>query len=279
MTIRIWHQSFTDVEQLPSYVAMLQHHAGRVCSADTELVVHGVRAGSYPPGMNPIEATRYPWSNHVLATQIAHNAAQAEAEGYDAVVVSCFFDPGLREARSLVDIPVISMAETSLLLGTSVGGRFGLIGLERAQSFALRELATAYGALDRVVATVPLDPAITEAELEEMFSCGGDLLDRVQRAARVAIDAGADVIIPAEGMLNTSLVRRGVTEIDGVPVLDSYGLGLAYAEALVGLQRSVGLKVSHAGAYGRPTNAHAAHFAAVTGAVLTESTAWQVGAP
>jgi len=258
---------------------MLEDHARRVCAPDTELVVHGVRPGSYPPGMNPIEATRYPWSNHVLATQIAHNAAQAEAEGYDAVVVSCFFDPGLREARSLVDIPVVSMAETSLLLGTSVGGRFGLLGLQGEQSFALRELATSYGALDRVVATVPLEPAITESELEDMFSGGGDLVERVRRAAQVAIAAGADLIIPAEGMLNASLVRQGITEIDGVPVLDSYGLGLAYAEALVRLQRTVGLKISHAGAYGRPTPAHAAHFATATGAVLTESTAWEVLTP
>lgn len=278
MTIRIWHQSFTDVERLPSYVAMLEQHARRVCGPDVELVVHGVRPGTYPDGMNPIQATGYPWSNHVLSTQIAHNAARAEAEGYDAVVVSCFFDPGLREARSLVDIPVVSMAETSLLLGTSVGGRFGLIGLQDEQSFALHDLATTYGASSRVVATVPVEPAITESEIEEMFNGGGDLLDRVTRAARIAIDRGADLIIPAEGMLNTSLVRRGITAIDDVPVLDSYGLGLVYAEALVRLQQTVGLTISHAGHYGRPTDAHAAHFAAVTSAALTEDPAWTVGA-
>lgn len=275
MGIRIWHQSFTDITRLPSYQAMLEEHARRVCGADTEVTVHGVVAGTYPDGMNPIEATRFPWSNHVLATQIAHNAALAEAEGYDAVVISCFFDPGLREARSLVDIPVVSMAETSLLLGTSMGGRFGLIGLEQEQSFYLAELAQRYGATGRVAATVPVDPAITEAELELMYSGGGDLVERVRRAAGVAIARGADLIVPAEGVLNTSLVRRGVTEIDGVPVLDAYGLGLVYAESLARLQRSVGLTVSHTGFYGRPSGQVAAHLAAVTGTVLAEGAAWR----
>jgi allantoin racemase len=279
MGIRIWHQSFTDVTRLPSYRTMLAEHARRVCAPDTELTVHGVKPGTYPEGMNPIEATRFPWSNHILSAQIAHNAARAEAEGYDAVVISCFFDPGLREARSLVDIPVVSMAETSLLLGTSVGGRFGLIGLEQEQSFYLAELAQRYGASGRVAATVPVEPAITEAELEMAYGGGGDLLERVTRAARAAIERGADLIIPAEGVLNTSLVRRGVTEIDGVPVLDSYGLGLVYAEALVRLRQSVGLTVSHTGYYGRPSARIAAHLAAVTGELLAEGAAWRAGTP
>jgi len=277
MGIRIWHQSFTDITRLPTYQAMLEAHARRVCLPDTEVSVHGVLPGTYPEGMNPIEATRFPWSNHVVAAQIAHNAALAQAEGYDAVVISCFFDPGLREARSLVDIPVVSMAETSLLLATSVGGRFGLIGLEQEQSFYLADLARRYGASERVVATVPVEPAITEEELEVMYAGGGDLLERVERAARRAIEQGADVIIPAEGVLNTSLVRRGVAEVDRVPLLDSYGLGLAYAEALARLQASVGLTVSHRGHYGSPADSIAAHLASVTGGLLADPPAWRVG--
>lgn len=270
MTIRIWHQSFTEVELLPSYAVMLRDHAAQVCAPDTSIDVHGVRPGSYPSSMNPIEATRFPWSNHVLASQIAYNAVQAERAGYDAVALSCFFDPGLREARSLVDIPVVSMCETALMLGTSLGGRFGLIGLEREQSFALADLARKYGATDRVVATVPLDPPVTEAELEGVYDGGGDLEERLERAAQVAVDAGADLIIPSEGVLNTSLVRRGIRSLAGVPVLDAYGLLLGYAETLVRLRRSAGLQVSHAGAYGRPPEDAIDHFAQATGHALLE---------
>ncbi len=268
MAIRIWHQSFTDLELLPSYAAMLQDHAARVCAPDTTVEVHGVRPGSYPAGLTPIEATRFPWSNHVLATQIAYNAAQAERQGFDAMAISCFFDPGLREARSLVDIPVVSMCETALMLGTSLGGRFGLIGLEGEQTFALRDLATRYGATERVVATLPLDPPVTEAELEGVYDGGGDLEQRLERVAQVAVDRGADLVIPAEGVLNTSLVRRGIRTLAGVPVLDAYGTLLSYAEMLVRLRRSTGTQVSHAGAYGRPADDVVDHLAGATGEAL-----------
>ena len=264
MGTRIWHQSFTDLELLPSYAAMLQEHAERVCSPGTTVEVHGVRPGSYPDGLNPIEATRFPWSNHVLATQVAYNAVRAEREGFDAVAISCFFDPGLREARSMVDIPVVSMCETALLIGTSLGGRFGLIGLQTEQNFALRELAARYGATERVVATLPIEPPVTEAELEAVYDGGGDLEQRLERVARVAVDAGADLVIPAEGVLNTSVVRRGIRTLAGVPVLDAYGTLLSYAEMLVRLRQLTGAQVSHTGAYGRPTDMQIDHFAHVT---------------
>lgn len=268
MAIRIWHQSFTDLELLPSYTAMLQDHAVRVCAPDTTVEVHGVRPGSYPSALTPIEATRFPWSIHVLASQIAYNAAQAERQGFDAMAISCFFDPGLREARSLVDIPVVSMCETALMLGTSLGGRFGLIGLEGEQTFALRDLATRYGATERVVATLPLDPPVTEAELECVYDGGGDLEQRLEGVAQVAVAHGADLIVPAEGVLNTSLVRRGIRTLAGVPVLDAYGTLLCYAEMLVRLRRSTGTEVSHAGAYGRPSDDVVDHLAGATGEAL-----------
>lgn len=51
--------------------------------------------------------------------------------------------------------------------------------------------------------------------------------------------------VPAEGLLNTVLVRSGVHEIDGVPVLDSYAALLAHAEMLVRLRRASGRPRRH----------------------------------
>ena len=171
----------------------------------------------------------------MLSAQIVNNAVQAQRQGFDAVAISCFFDPGLREARSLVDIPVVSLCETALFIATTVGGRFGLIGLGPDQVFALDDLAARYGATDRIAAVLPLDPPVTETDLESMHGGGGDLEDRVEEVARRAVAQGADLIIPAEGVLNTALVRRGIRTLAGVPVMDAYGTLLSYAEMLVRL--------------------------------------------
>lgn len=264
MSMRIWHQSMTDITTLPEYAATLRQHAAVVCDPTTSVDVHGVMPGTYPKGTPPIEAIVNPWVDRMIGLQIVRNAVEAERQGYDAVAISCFFDPGLREARSLVNIPVVSLCETALLIGTAMGGRFGLIGLGEEQVFVLNELAERYGATNRVVVTLPLNPGVTEDELESVHGGGGDLVERVEAVAREAVARGADVIIPAEGVLNTALVRRGVATLAGVPVMDAYGTLLAHAEMLVKLQRSTGMTVSHSGYYKGPDAKGYDHFHAMT---------------
>lgn len=254
----------TDLNRLPRYAKTLSEHALAVCGKDTVVDVHGVAPGTYPDGITPIEAIVYPWVDRMVSTQIVQNAVTAEREGYDAVAISCFFDPGLREARSLVDIPVVSLCETSLMVGSVMGGRFGLIGLGPEQVFVLEDLVARYGATGRVVATLPMSPAVTEDDLESIHSGGGDLIERVDAVARQAVDMGADLIIPAEGVLNTALVLRGANSLAGVPVMDAYGTLLCYAEMLVHLQRNTALTISHRGYYAGPDGRGIEHFTRVT---------------
>ncbi|MGC2175184.1 MAG: aspartate/glutamate racemase family protein [Acidimicrobiales bacterium] len=260
----------TDLERLPRYAETLAEHAGAVCAPGTVVDVHGVAPGTYPEGVTPIEAIVYPWVDRMISVQIVQNALTAEGEGYDAVAISCFFDPGLREARSLVAIPVVSLCETSLLVASAMGGRYGLIGLGPEQVYVLEELVTRYGATGRVAATLPMSPPVTEDDLESLHAGGGGLVERVEAVARRAVDMGADLIIPAEGVLNTALMRRGVTSLAGVPVLDAYGTLLCYAEMLVNLQRTSGFTVSHRGYYSGPNASGVRHFTKVTRDALDE---------
>lgn len=270
MGMRIWQQSITDLEQLPEYRRTLAAHAGTVCAPDTTVNVHGVRPGSYPDGLTPIEAIAFPWCHHLLSLQIVQGAIEAEQQGYDAVAISCFFDPGLVEARSVVDLPVVSLCETAFLVASALGRRYGLIGLDDAHAHFLYSLAREYGVADRIAAIVPLQPSVTEHDLDAVHAGGGDLADRVGRAIEAVVARGADVIIPAEGVLNTALMRQGLRVVSGVPVLDAYGALLAHAEMLVRLRRSTGLTVSHTGAYARPDDATRTHIAARSAAGLTE---------
>ena len=51
----------------------------------------------------------------------------AERNGFDAVIVGCFGDPGLEAARELTHMPVIGPSESSLLVAASLGHRFSVI--------------------------------------------------------------------------------------------------------------------------------------------------------
>src|ERR1700722_4748343 len=51
---------------------------------------------------------------------------------YDAAIIAAFGDPGLFGARELFDIPVVGMAEASMLTACMLGRRFALVTFARA---------------------------------------------------------------------------------------------------------------------------------------------------
>ncbi|MBX5472438.1 MAG: hypothetical protein IRZ23_08260 [Acetobacteraceae bacterium] len=273
MAIRIWHQSLTDLTLLPGYAAMLRDHARRVCAPDTTVDLHGLAPGTYPPGMAPIEMVRYRWAHHLAFVQIVENCIRAEREGYDAVAISCFLDPGLEEARSVVDIPVVSSLETALLVASAAARSFGLVAIDATMAAVLKELVHRYGYERRVSAVESMNPPITEFELDTAFSGSPALVDRFASQVRRMVDAGADLIIPAEGVINAVLVRNACDAVDGTPILDSYGALLNFAEMLVRLQSATGLRTSRRGAYARPPESLVRHLRRITAAVLNQAEA------
>jgi allantoin racemase len=273
MTIRIWHQSFTDLERLPGYAGMLSDHARRIGAPDTTVDLHGVRPDTYPEGVAPVELVAFAPVLEMINVQIVENCVRAEQQGYDAVAISCFLDPGLEMARSLVDIPVVSSCETALLVAAAVGRRFGLITLDDAMVRMVSRLVADYGCRERVACVIPLDPPLTEFDLDKAFQGSPELAERFVHEAGRLVARGVDVVIPAEGVLNTVLVRNQVREVDGVPVLDSYGALLGFAEMLVQLRRRSGLGVGRAGRYARPPTSVVRHLREVTARTLLEAQA------
>jgi len=252
MTMRIWHQSTTELDLLPGYAAMLAEHAERVTEPGVEVVLHGVDPGTYAQGVAPIDTAGFPLILALVDQQIIRNCVLAQEQGYDAVAISCFRDPGVELARSLVDIPVISMCQSSLFVADTMGKRFALMGLDRHMETLLGDLVSDYG-FDRRVATITSpDKPLTEFELDGAFADPLLLVERIEQDLRRLVSTGVDVIIPSEGVLNVLLVRAGLQHVGGVPVLDSWGSLLRYTMMLVELQRRTGLVVGRTGDYASP---------------------------
>lgn len=269
--MRIWIQSFADLTQLPGYAAMLSERAAAVCAPTTQTVVHGVAPGTFPRDIPPVHMHHYHWANHLITIQVVENAMRAEREGYDAFALSCFLDPGVDLARSVVSIPVVSSLATSLTLAGTVGRAFGLITLDRETAESQAKLVRAAGFGDRMLAMEALDPPVTEHDLDGAFTGSSDLVERFRAHAERLIAAGADVIIPAEGLLNTIMVRHGVQTIANCPVIDSYAGLLGFAEMLATQRRRSGLSVGRRGAYARPPAALIEHLRATCRQVLAEA--------
>lgn len=141
------------------------------------------------------------------APKVVAKAKWAEAQGYDAMVVSCMVDPGVAEARRVVRMPVIG-------LGAATRAIAGLIG---------RSPATFYPA--------PIPVVALASEPERTYA-------RSVEAARYCIRRGGADVLVAECAHLGRLAHR-LQEDLGVPVLPNEDVGLRVAEtiAIFGLVR------------------------------------------
>ncbi len=264
--MRIWHQSFTDLDMVPLYRRTLIEHAAKAVDSGVDVVVHGLRPGTYGDSFVPIDAIRHHYLETLNERQIVEAALTAERDGYDAVALACFYDPGLRSARSLVDIPVAGLSESAMLVACSLGHKFALIALNEDQRAQHEEIAHAYRLENRLAASIAMEPAIDEYMLEGDDRTTQPIVDGFHRACRKALAAGADVIIPGDGVLNEFVWRKGLMQFENATVLDALGTLFRYAAFLAGTRRSLGLGVSRVRHYAKPSEAmlqHARSFAGV----------------
>jgi Asp/Glu/hydantoin racemase len=270
--MRIWHQSFTDLTVMPLYRKTLAEHARAVMGDDAAVSVHGLRPGTYAEGCAPIDAIKYRYVAHVHELQICDAALVAEREGFDAVAIGCFFDPGLRAARSLVNIPVLSLGETCALVACSLGRKFGLVTLCEDQSADYTDLMHGYGLERRFAGAVSVDPPIDEFALEADEERARAIEARFDQACERVVARGADIIVPADGVLNEFLVRRGRLSARGdIPVMDSLGVLFQHAAFMVRLARTTRTGVSRHQFYARPSQALVAHVRRFSGQRPLES--------
>ena len=82
---------------------------------------------------------------HVIEMGLLELAPVLEASGYDAIVVGCCFDPGVRVARELVDIPVIGPMEASVAVAGHFGHRFSVVTDAPKTAAWIEDLLQLYG--------------------------------------------------------------------------------------------------------------------------------------
>jgi allantoin racemase len=242
--MKIWHQSFTVLEDVPHYRDALGRHLNRVAAPGTEVHLHGMKEGTYPSDY-PGTHIKYAYLSGLHKEQFVHAALRAQDEGYDAFLIATIPDTAYEECRSLVDIPVVTFGHTSVLMAATLGSTVGIVNFIGALEPQLRRNLRNYG-LDGVVGPIRQ----VEADFTDVmgaYAAPEGLLEAFRSAAREAVEAGATVIVPGEGPLNVFLADHGVSRVDDVPVLDSLGTLLQVAEMRARQYRSVGLVASRRG--------------------------------
>ena len=166
----------------------------------------------------------------------------AERQGYDAVVIGCFGDPGLQEARELVKIPVIGPAETCMHLACMLGHKFSIISPLRANLGRVEERVVKYG-LEKKLASI----RFLDMRVQEMKEEPEKLHNTIMREAKRAVEEDNAEVIILGCTVETGFMKQLIDELK-VPVVDVTVVSFKFAEALADLKKRTGL--SHSKIYG-----------------------------
>jgi allantoin racemase len=175
-----------------------------------------------PEGPGSIESA---YEEYVSIPGSMELAASAESDGYDAIILGCFGDPGLDGFREILSIPIVGPCEASMHLAAQLGHSFGIVTVVDSVVEPLRKLARVAG-LDSRLATV-LACDIPVLELHD--NSYGPVLEVCEEA----IAAGADTLVLGCMSMAFLGVAERLSEELGVPVLNPARTALKTAEALV----------------------------------------------
>lgn len=244
--MRIWHQSFTVLDDLPAYKEALVRHLKASAEPGTEIDVHGMRPGTYPSDY-PGTHIGYTYLAGLHREQFVAAALEAQDAGYDAFFIATVPDTGFEEIRSLVDIPVVAFGQASVLIAATLGDRVGIVNFIEALEPQLRRNMRNYGLSELVGPIAQVDAAFSDVKAG--YTNPGPLIEAFQDAARRVIADGANVIVPGEAPLNVFLAEQGVSRVDDVPVIDSVAVGLKVAELRAAQYARSGLYPARSGFY------------------------------
>ena len=149
---------------------------------------------------------------------------------YQAAVLGCFGDPGIRAARELVRIPVVGPAESSIYFSQQIADRFGvLVALERDIP-TTRAMVARYEMSHKLAAIQPLSiPVLDLARNRERTK------RELVKAAKLAEKQGAECLILGCMSLAYMLADELVQNQTRIPVLNPAKIAIKTAETFAQL--------------------------------------------
>jgi allantoin racemase len=201
--------------------------AGAAAAAASSTVVEAVNPVDGPPSIENDQDERL-CVPHLL--EVIERASSGPAElRPDAYAIACFGDPGLDEARALVDVPVLGIAQAAMHAAALTAGSFSVVTSMSATIPRAWDLAKAYtpaqcagvSACDIPVLRIDSDPTTVEPI--------GALCETA-----LGRDGSAAIVLGCAAMARFAIP---LTRRLGVPVIDGVVAATVLAEALVELNR------------------------------------------
>jgi len=234
--LKLWYQSMSRQKAWSDYNKALRRVLDAVKDPGTEIEVHGItKVGGV--------ADQFHYLDYIETGEVLRNVQTATRKRFDAFLIGNIGDPGLAAAREIANMPVLALCETSLHLACMMGRNFSLVTINEKFTPRILDNVARYGLSGRLAAVnrmkvdriLHLDAGFRDAKARK------EILKQFLNAANANAEAGAEVIIPAGGVLMTLLADAGVHVAERrTPILNGIHALVKTAEAVVKLNRIMG---------------------------------------
>ena len=242
---RIWFQGATDRVHMAPYISKVEAHLKGILDPEFS----GTFNTTTPPA-----TTTHALTEFRIAGAFVRGAIEAQRQGYDAVAITHFQDAGLAEVKSVADIPVLGLGETTLFHACTLGRKLGLVTINPVFIPWHEDQVIRYGLQSRVIGVRAVNASVSD--FIDAFA-SKDAFDRLypkwERECRTLLDAGADVIVPAGGLPMMLYGSEPGANLDGAPIINGITLIAKAAETAIKLRRIAGMAaVSRRSNYAKP---------------------------
>lgn len=157
------------------------------------------------------------------------------ASNYDAIVIGCFYDVGLREAREVSGRAIVTApCQSATAIASNLGNTFSVLVGRRKWIPKMRENVHLYGHGPAMVSMLPLELGVHDFQADHDLTC-----DRLLTAGRKAVEEdGAEVLIL--GCTAEYGFNQKMQDELGVPVIDAVTSPFKYAELLAEMAQRFG---------------------------------------
>lgn len=158
---------------------------------------------------------------------------QAEDQGYDGVLISCFADVGVDAAREMASIPVLGVGHPSMLMASAVAREFSVVTVVRELVPLIEDTARKWG-ISGLASVRNVGIAVLELDDEAGLTSAlyEQTVNTIDQDGAQAIVLGCTGIIAAAENLHAMLAKK--KRLD-VPVIDPALIALKCLEAFVTL--------------------------------------------
>lgn len=162
-----------------------------------------------------------------LASVGVCDAIAGHKKDFDAFVIACFSDPGLFAARTICEVPVLGIAQASMLTAIQIGSGFSLISPQPRIRGVLEDIVNRYCFQTFYNGTVTIPLTVSQS-----VDSNEKKLDLLRKACKEALEQQKSDVLILAGAVLAGLDEVLQSELC-VPVLDPVKCALTMAEGLV----------------------------------------------